>query len=71
MSNRTKTQFKTWQPLPALAGGRTECPPQDPGARAGDSQRPGSADSAAGRKPAFRKPAEGSRKLKFFFTTHD
>jgi len=71
MNPRTKTQFKLWQPLPALATGRTDCPPQNSGARVGDPQRLGNAGSAAGHRPALRKTGDGSQTLKFIFTTHD
>ena len=71
MNNRTKTQFKTWQPLPALSTGRMECPPQNSGARASGPQRPGNGGSAVGHTPVVRKTGDSSPTLKFVFTTHD
>jgi hypothetical protein len=71
MNHRTKTQFKLWQPLPALATGRTDCLPQSSPTRACDLPRPGNSTSAAGRTPAVRKAGAGSPTLKFIFTTHD
>jgi len=71
MNTRTKTQFKTWQPLPALVTGRTERPSQTSGTRACDLQRPGNDGNAAGKRPARQKTGDGSQTLKFIFTTHD
>jgi hypothetical protein len=71
MNSRTKTQFKTWQALPALPTGRTECPPANPGARVCDPQRFGNTGSVAARRPGRASDGAHSQKLKFIFTTHD